>query len=123
MTFNDNQPIYVQIAGRLADEIAAGIYAPEERVPGVRDYSAKLEVNVNTTVKAFDLLARRGVLYTRRGLGYFVSAEAVDTIRRERKAEFYRDTLPAVFARMRQLGIGEDEMVKAFRTYCVTNEK
>ena len=48
MTFKDGQPIYQQIAERLADEVLSGD-PPETRVPGVREYSALLEVNVNTT--------------------------------------------------------------------------
>ena len=59
MNFRDGQPIYLQIAERLMDEILAGQYTADERVPGVRDYSALLQVNVNTTVKAFDVLVQR----------------------------------------------------------------
>ena len=76
MTFKDGQPIYQQIAERLADEVLSGAYPPETRVPGVREYSALLEVNVNTTVKAFDLLAQRGIIYARRGMGYYVANDA-----------------------------------------------
>ena len=76
MNFKDGQAIYIQIADRLSDEILNGTYPPDGRVPGVREYSSMLEVNVNTAVKAFDYLSQQGVLYNRRGLGYFVSPEA-----------------------------------------------
>ena len=59
MIFSENIPIFVQIAERLSDEILAGNYAEGERVPSVREYSVLLEVNVNTTVKAYDLLSSR----------------------------------------------------------------
>ncbi len=51
MNFRDGQPIYLQIAERLMDEILAGQYSADERVPGVRDYSALLQVNVNTRLR------------------------------------------------------------------------
>lgn len=117
MIFNNNQPIYAQIADRLADEILVGTYLPNGRVPGVRDYSARLEVNVNTTVKAFDLLAQAGVLYSKRGMGYFVSPEAHRHILQTRKEEFYRDTLPGVFRRMKQLGISAEELTRRYNEY------
>ena len=75
-TFNPDKPIYLQMAERLCDEILAGTYSDDDRVPSVREYAVMLEVNTNTAVKAYDALARDNVIYNRRGLGYFVSAGA-----------------------------------------------
>ena len=72
-TFNPDKPIYLQMAERLCDEILAGTYSDDDRVPSVREYAVMLEVNTNTAVKAYDALARDNVIYNRRGLGYFVS--------------------------------------------------
>jgi len=58
MIFNNGKPIYVQMAERLCDEIVSGIYGPNSRIPSVREYAVTLEVNTNTAVKAYDLLAR-----------------------------------------------------------------
>jgi DNA-binding transcriptional regulator YhcF (GntR family) len=110
MDFKESQPIFVQIAERLCDEILMGQYPADGRVPGVREYAALLEVNTNTAVKSYDLLARRGILYNKRGLGYFVTAEAVESIRSERRRDFFAATLPEVFRRMHQLGITPEEV-------------
>ena len=64
MNFKDGLPIYIQIAERLSDEILAGHYVADMRVPGIREYAALLEVNVNTAVKAFDQLDSCGILKT-----------------------------------------------------------
>ena len=56
MIFSNDKAIYVQIAERLSDEILAGKYKEDERIPSVREYAVLLEVNANTTVKAYDLL-------------------------------------------------------------------
>lgn len=56
------------MADRLCDEILAGTYADDDRVPSVREYAVALEVNTNTAVKAYETLARDGVIYNRRGL-------------------------------------------------------
>lgn len=114
MNFKDGQAIYIQIADRLSDEILNGTYPPDGRVPGVREYSSMLEVNVNTAVKAFDYLSQQGVLYNRRGLGYFVSPEAHSIIEKARKEEFIRDFLPELFKRMKQLGIGIGEIEEEY---------
>lgn len=113
MNFIDGQPIFIQIAERLSDEILAGIYLADSRVPGVRDYSVLLEVNVNTTVKAYDLLAQRGVLYSKRGLGYFVAPEAQQIILNNRRHYFFETELPRIAQKMQQLGISTETLTEA----------
>lgn len=103
--FNDNKAIYLQMADRLCDDILAGRYKADERIPSVREYAVTLEVNTNTAVKAYDELSREGIIYNKRGLGYFVSQDAKTRIRRQRRAAFFKDLLPEVFRQMRLLGI------------------
>lgn len=110
MNFRDGQPIYLQIAERLMDEILAGQYLADERIPGVRDYSALLQVNINTTVKAYDSLTQRDIIYNRRGLGFFVSPDAQQIIRDIRKQEFLHHQLPDMARAMQQLNIPLDEV-------------
>ncbi len=112
VTFSNDKAIYLQMADRLCDEILAGTYGADGRIPSVREYAVMLEVNTNTAVKAYDALARDGIIYNRRGLGYFVSPEARDTIMQARRCEFVDRTLPEMFRNMRLLDIGIDEVVE-----------
>ena len=115
MNFRDGQPIYQQIADRLMDEILAGKYISDERIPGVREYSLLLQVNVNTTVKAFDILARQGIIYNKRGLGSFVSAEAVDIIHRLRSDDVLNGMLHELARQMRLLNIPVDKVTECLK--------
>lgn len=110
MNYEQNKAIYVQMADRLCDDILAGRYRANERIPSVREYAVMLEVNTNTAVKAYEELARQGIIYNRRGLGYFVSQEAEEHIRRQRRDDFFGRLLPEVFRQMRLLDIGIDEV-------------
>ena len=110
MNFNSNKAIYEQMADRLCDDIIAGTYGADDRIPSVRDYAMMLQVNTNTAVKSYELLAREGVIYNRRGLGYFVSADASDRIRTARKHEFLEEMLPELFRQMRLLNIDISEV-------------
>lgn len=112
VTFSNDKAIYLQMADRLCDEILAGTYGADGRIPSVREYAVMLEVNTNTSVKAYDALARDGIIYNRRGLGYFVSPTARDTIMQSRRREFIDRTLPGMFRNMRLLDIGMDEVVE-----------
>jgi transcriptional regulator, gntR family len=115
MNFREGQPIYQQIAERLMDEILAGKYISDERIPGVREYSLLLQVNVNTTVKAFDILARQGIIYNKRGLGSFVSAEAVDIIHRLRSDDVLNGMLHELARQMRLLNIPVDKVTERLK--------
>ena len=115
MTFNNDKAIYLQMADRLCDEILAGTYGDDDRVPSVREYAVAMEVNTNTAVKAYDTLARDGIIYNRRGMGYFVTAGASQEIRKARKQEFMKQTLPELFRQMQLLGISIDDINKAWQ--------
>lgn len=123
MIFKEGLPIYMQIAERISDEILAGTYAADSRVPGVREYSCLLEVNVNTAAKAFDLLLRRGVLYNKRGLGTFVTTDARQLIQDARRREFMESDLPDLFRRMQLLGITTEEVHKAHAEWLADRDK
>ena len=113
MTFTNDKAIYLQMADRLCDEILAGTYKDDDRIPSVREYAVLLEVNTNTAVKAYDELARANIIYNKRGLGYFVTKGARRQILKERKQQFMKERLPELFRQMQLLGIGIDEVVKA----------
>ena len=105
MIFTNDKAIYIQIADRLCDEILAGKYKENDRIPSVREYSVLLEVNTNTAVKAYDELARANIIYNKRGLGYFVSPGAKEQILDERRRDFMDNKLPELFRQMKLLGI------------------
>lgn len=105
MNFTNEKAIYVQIADRLCDEILTGKYNDDERIPSVREYAVLLEVNTNTAVKSYDLLASAGIIYNKRGLGYFVTQGAKQQIQEKRRKEFMEQKLPALFRDMQMLGL------------------
>ena len=114
MTFSNDKAIYVQMADRLCDEILAGKYQDDDRIPSVREYSVLLEVNTNTAVKAYDELARANIIYNKRGLGYFVTKGAKKQILKERKKEFIKNRLPELFRQMQLLGITLEDVKVAY---------
>ena len=68
-------PIYLQIAEGIREAVAAGIYRPGESLPSLRALALDVQVNPNTVQKAYDELAREGLIYAQRGRGLFVAEE------------------------------------------------
>lgn len=117
MPFNENRPIYLQIADRLADEMMRGVYSEGQRIPSVREYAALLGVNPNTVVRAYDYLQSRDIIFNKRGLGYFVADGAVDAITRMSLAAFRNDELPQIVERIRALGISPEQLLEMITNY------
>lgn len=115
MTFSNEKAIYIQMADRLCDDILAGVYHADDRVPSVREYAVTLEVNNNTAMKAYDLLARENIIYNKRGLGYFVKAGAREHIMRERRKNFIEQQLPDFFRNMKMLDINIDKIIEEWK--------
>ena len=55
-------------------QIANGSLKEGDRLPSVRDLARQLPVNQNTVLKAYDLLARDGLVSVRQGDGTFVAS-------------------------------------------------
>lgn len=109
-TFNSDRAIFLQMADRLCDEILIGTYAEGDRIPSVRDYAVSLEVNTNTAVKTYEYLSREGVIFNKRGIGYFVAEGAKEKIMVERRLDFFNRTLPEIFRQMTLLGLQVNEV-------------
>lgn len=107
-------PIYRQITDSIRRGVAAGLLAPGERLPSVRDLAARLLVNPNTVAKVYRDLERDGLLDTRRGDGTYVSADAATMAEAERR-RLLADQLRTVARDVRAFGLSREAAVDLFR--------
>ena len=117
MNFKESKAIYLQIADRICDEILLGQYPEEERVPSVREYAAIVEVNANTVMRSYERLAQRGHIYNRRGIGFFVAADARQRILDERGSDLIDKRLDNIFSLLQHLDITPDTLRDAYSDY------
>lgn len=114
MEFKETKSIYLQIADRICNEILQGKYRADERIPSVREYAGIVEVNANTVARSFDHLQEQGIVYNKRGIGYFVASGAIETIKKLRKNIFLSEWLPEFFQQMEMLDISMIEIEKLY---------
>lgn len=105
MQFDNDKPIYVQIADNLCDRIVTGEFAEGGRIPSVREWGGSIGVNPNTVARSYELLETRGVIFNQRGIGFFVSENACSVILEAERKHFLEQELPAFIARAEKLGI------------------
>lgn len=73
--FNNDQPIYLQIADQLKFAIITAELSPGERLPPVRDFAALAQVNPNTMQRALSELEDTGLIFTERTSGRYVTTD------------------------------------------------
>ncbi|QEH43888.1 GntR family transcriptional regulator [Chitinophaga sp. XS-30] len=117
MEFNHTQAIYLQIADYVCDQVQLQHWLPDGKVPSVRELAVSLEVNPNTVMRSYEYLQQQGIIYTKRGMGYFVSEDAIKKITVIRKELFLQEELPQFFRRMFLLGIELDELKARYEKY------
>ena len=113
MDFNSTRPIYLQICDEICEKILSGSLAPEDRIASVREYGAGIGVNPNTVMRSYEKLTNDGIIYNKRGIGYFVSEDAKEKVLQEQRTEFLENELPQIIRRMQLLGIDPVEAFKA----------
>jgi DNA-binding transcriptional regulator YhcF (GntR family) len=117
MQFRESQAIYLQIADYVCEKILLQEWKPEERIPSVRELAVQLEVNPNTVMRTFEFLQQQEIIYNQRGIGYFVSAGAVQQAIQYRKQEFTDKDLPQLFRTMYLLGMTPQDLLPWYEKY------
>ena len=117
MNFRETKAIYLQIADRICDEILLGQYVEEARVPSVREYASTVEVNANTVMRSYDYLQSHGIIYNKRGIGYFVSPLAINHILTLRKEFFMMEEVDYFFKQLSSLGVTAEELSSMYNAY------
>jgi GntR family transcriptional regulator len=123
MEFNDNRPIYLQIADLVMEKIITATWQAHDRIPSVRELAVSLEVNPNTVMHAYTFLQEQGIVYNRRGIGYHVAENGGSGAKKLKRSEFVKGELPRIFRTMKVLDIEADEMKKMYEEYMSNMEE
>jgi len=110
--FDDRSPIYQQIADGIKDDVMNGTLKEDDQVMSTNQYAAFYQINPATAAKGFAQLVDEGVLYKKRGIGMFVSPDARDRLRTQRRQRFFAEVVDPMLAEARMIGVPVDEIVK-----------
>ena len=109
-TWDDRQPIYRQLADRLAGALLDGEPPEGEPMPSVRALAAQYMLNPLTVGRALQALAEDGLLDNRRGLGLFVRHGARERLLSLERQRFLEQEWPSLRTKLRRLGLQMDEL-------------
>ena len=110
MEFKENQAIYLQIANHFFENILQKKWNAGDKIPSIRDMAVQFEVNPNTTMRTFNFLQEKGIIFNKRGLGYYLSEEGFSKTVELKKEQFINEELPALFKSMNLLGLSFNDL-------------
>ncbi|MCL2368371.1 MAG: GntR family transcriptional regulator [Oscillospiraceae bacterium] len=110
--FEDERPIFLQVAEGIEDGILIGAYPEEGQVPSTTEISMTYKINPATALKGISRLAEEGILYKRRGLGMFVAQGAAERVREKRKSAFFEQYVTRLTREAKRLGLTAGEIIE-----------
>ncbi len=108
--FDDNTPIYLQIAESIREGILTCELGEEERIMSINEYATTYRINPATANKAMALLVDEGLIYKQRGIGMFVAEGARERLVTSLRATFFEDEVARLVKRAELLGISAEEL-------------
>jgi DNA-binding transcriptional regulator YhcF (GntR family) len=117
MEFNENQAIYLQIADYFCENILQRKWQQGEKIPSIREIAVQVEVNPNTAMRTFNYLQDKGIIFNKRGIGYFVSDDGYEKTLELKKEQFIQEELPQMFRMLDLLRMDFGELEKRYKTF------
>lgn len=100
--FSTDRPIYRQILDYCMECVSTGQWIPEGRIPSVKELSVTMAVNPRTVMRAYEELSDNGIIFQRRGMGFYVAADGPEIVSGIQRKEFEEKTLPEFILQMRR---------------------
>ena len=118
--FDNNTPIYLQLAQQIETDIISGKIESGARLPSVRELAIIFKVNPNTVQKALSELENTKLIFTERTNGKFVTTEK-ELI--ENKRSEYAERLNKKFIDdMKSIGINTADAISILKEWSDRNE-
>lgn len=117
MDFNENKPIYLQLADQIMDEVERSANPGGRRLPSVRDYASKTGVNANTVMRTYTWLQQESIIYNQRGIGYFYSPDAKERVLEMRRRIFMDKEIKYFLDRLIALHIPPTQFTHIYNAY------
>lgn len=112
MQFDNMRPIYLQLREGIEKAILRGDLKDDDPIPSIRQLSQEYNVNPQTVSNALGELIDIGVIFKRRGIGFFVAGNAGEILRSRQADVFRTNELIETFRKAKNLGIAHDEVTE-----------
>lgn len=109
-SWNDNAPIYQQLADQLAAQLLDGNPPEGEVLPSVRSLASRYLINPLTVSRALQALVDNGLVESRRGVGMYVRQGARERLLQSERQQFLQKEWPQLRAKLQRLGLSAADL-------------
>lgn len=120
--FDEDRPLFLQVAALLEEAILSGAYPEESQIPSITELSVSCKINPATALKGVNLLVEQGLLYKKRGLGMFVASGAQGRLVQERKRQFFTGYIEPLLAEAEKLGLVKEDVIEMIQKGATRND-
>ena len=110
------EPVFQQLVNQVKKGMAHGQLKPGDRLPTVREMAAELLVNPNTVQKAYQELIRDGLIFSRKGMGNFITSFG-DIHQRSIRAGEILNLIDHLYVESRLSGLTFEELESMIKKY------
>ena len=123
MDFNDTKNIFLQIRDWVADQILQDKMRSGDKIPSVRELAVDMEVNRNTVMRSYSLMEEQGIIENKRGIGFFVGADAKRNLLKMQKQIFIENELPAILHQIEVLKLNSSDLHTLIQTIQINDHE
>lgn len=110
MNFNEDRPIFLQLAEIFIQELVSGEIKKSDKLPSVREIAKTYKVNPNTVTRSIDELVGTGLFEVKRGMGMYVIDD--EAMIKEKRRSYIKKRVENTLEEFQNLGIDKNEFVK-----------
>ena len=107
--FDNNKPIYLQLVDIIKLKIISKELKPGSKLSSVRDMAQEFGVNPNTMQKALAELERRGLVYSVRTSGRFITQDS--NIIKDTQTTLAKDEIKEFLEKMQKIGFDKNRLL------------
>lgn len=109
---DENKPIFLQIKEQIEDSIINGNLKSGERAPSTNEFASFYKINPATAAKGINELVTEDILFKRRGVGMFVTNDAMEILIEKRKKTFYENYVMPLKSEAEKLRINAEDLLE-----------
>ena len=109
MNETDKRPVYIQLIDEIMIKILSSEFGPGTKLPAVRDLALILQANPNTVQRALAYVEERGLIYTQRTTGKYVTEDPA--VIEEARRTLAKGYAAGYLEKMKKIGFNRSEAV------------
>lgn len=109
--WNDSTPIYRQLKEKIITMMLDGHLQAGDALPSVRQVASEYQINPITVSKAYQELVDEELVEKRRGMGMYMTENALNTLLVNERERFLNEEWPALLERIRRLGLSLEQLM------------